>query len=341
MRHDTARTDGDLRAALDLAANWYVALPSRDLKRRPTPLTLFGRELVAWRAGDGRPVLMPRFCPHMGASLAHGRIVDGLLECPFHGWRFDGSGACVQIPGSDRIPAAAHRQPYPTVERYGYVWAWYGSPAPMFALPELPALDGSRCRRFADTTTIPVRRILEGTYDPARLAELPGLRVAGPPRLRMLTPADRTDDHGPPIPADAWLGAELRWPGHAGAPGAATRRTGAGAGEFTLRVDGWPAGQRLTCLADGVPQYRILLATTPVGPHRTVRHIALAVAKTGRLRTDLLHRVTATVPSHQERPVPDTVRPGDRQGGHTEGDEGVHLFRRYYRSWVDRVADGA
>src|SRR5689334_19872265 len=89
----------------DLAASWYVGLSSARLGRRPVPVRLFGRELVAWRDAAGRPVLAARYCPHQGASLALGKVTNGQLRCPFHGWLFDGTGTCVQIPGSTRIPA--------------------------------------------------------------------------------------------------------------------------------------------------------------------------------------------------------------------------------------------
>ncbi|MEV6347169.1 Rieske 2Fe-2S domain-containing protein [Actinoplanes sp. NPDC051851] len=338
MRHDTTRANAELQAALDLAASWYVALPSGSLTRKPASLTLFGQQAVAWRGRDGRPVLMPRACPHMGASLAHGKIVDGLLECPFHGWRFDSSGACAQIPGSDHIPAAAHRQPWPVVERYGYIWAWYGSAEPIFPLPGMTAFDAGpawyRRFRFADTVMTSVRHVLEKTYDTGHLARLSGSR-AGRPRLRILTPGEFAGDHGSPIPADAWLGAEVRLPRHPGTLTALTGLTGTGAGQVTLRVDGWPAGQRVSVLADGVPQYRMLLATTPVAPGRTVQHVATAVERTGRVRTEmaqlLMSRVTAAAAARRRRPGPESA--------HAVGDDGVRAFQRYYQSWVDRVVD--
>ncbi|MFI6132881.1 Rieske 2Fe-2S domain-containing protein [Micromonospora sp. NPDC051141] len=315
----------------DLAASWYVALPSRDLTRRPVPLTLFGRALVAWRADAGRAAVLPRACPHMGASLAHGRAIDGLLECPFHGWRFDGSGACVQITGSDRIPAAAHRQPYPTVERHGYVWVWYGSAEPMFALPELPALDTAppyRRLRRADRTTTSVRRVLERAYDPGHLAGLPGVRVEGPLRSRVLAPADLAGRHGPPVPADACFGVELLWSGR-------THRV-------TVRVDGWPAGQRISVFVDGTAQYRLLLAATPVAPDHTIRHTTMIIEGTGRIWAGLprlmTNRIRLAATSGWDRPGPGDGRRDGPPGGDPEG---VRLFRQHYRWWVDRVVDGA
>jgi hypothetical protein len=129
---------------------------------------------------------------------------------------------------------------------------------------------------------------MESTYDPGHLVELHGLGGAGPLSLRMLAPEDFPPDHGSPIPPEAWLGAELEWPRHVGQLATITKLLGANAGRFVLRVDGWPAGQRITYYLDGVPQYRLLLAVTPIDANRTVRHIAVAVERTGRFCRDLL-----------------------------------------------------
>ncbi|MER7844814.1 Rieske 2Fe-2S domain-containing protein [Kitasatospora sp. NPDC096077] len=341
--------DPRVRAELNLAASWYIAFPTSQLATRPRPLMLFGRPLVAWRDRSGHAVLMPRQCPHMGASLAGGTVVDGQLQCRFHHWRFDGTGSCVEAPGTDRIPTRAHLRRYHTIERYGYVWVWYGSEEPMFPLPELPALGADRpgYRRFrlADSTGATVRRILENTYDPDHLVALHGLEVAGPCGLRMLADPQETHEHGPPIDPTAWLGAELTWPSYTGRLGRITRRLGTNAEEFTLRVDGWPAGQRISYYADGILQYRLLLATTPIAPNRTIQHITAAVATTGPrwrdLRNYLVNRLEITFASNQDLPIFDTIEPGDRHGIYLERDRGVLRFRKYYQEWVDRVADHA
>lgn len=332
----------------NLAASWYIALPSHELKDKPKPVELFGRQLVAWRDRVGRPALISRECPHMGASLAEGKIVNGLLQCPFHHWRFEKTGACAEVPGVDRIPRAASVRSYPVVECHGYVWAWYGSREPMFPLPELPALaTGSRLRAFrlADTTRATVRRIMENTYDPDHLVALHGLEVGGPLGARMLTDPGETPDHGPLIPAEAWLGAELNWPGYVGKFGTITNLLGTNAERFVLRVDGWPSGQRVSYFADGVLQYRLLLATTPIGPNRTVQHIAVAVERNGGFWRNLVHyianRLEITFASNQDLPIFNTIEPGDRHGIYLERDRAVLRFRKYYQTWVDKVTDDA
>ncbi|GIF42974.1 hypothetical protein Axi01nite_72850 [Actinoplanes xinjiangensis] len=322
-----------------------MALPSATLGRKPRPVTLFGQELVAWRGAGGRPVIMRRHCPHMGASLARGRLVDGLLECPFHGWRFDTSGSCAAIPGSERIPAAASSPPYPVVERYGYVWVWYGGPEPIFDLPDMPSMaphtDRYRHFRLADTTNATVRRIMENTYDPDHLIELHGLEVAGHPSLRMVDDPGVFRDHGAPMSPDVWVGAELTWPRYAGRLGNITRLLGTNAGSFVLRVDGWAAGQRISYLADGAEQYQLLLAATPIAANRTVQHITVAVEKSGRRARDLfnllVNRLEITFTSNQDLPIFNTIREGDEHGIYLDSDHGVRRFRKHYQSWVDRA----
>jgi phenylpropionate dioxygenase-like ring-hydroxylating dioxygenase large terminal subunit len=113
---------------------------------RGWPLFAFGRHLVAWRGPGGEVHVQEAFCPHLGAHLGHGgTTTDGCIECPFHGWRFDGGGRNVAIPYSDRTNAKARLRTFPTVERNGVVMAWYHpdeSVAPMWEVPRFPELDG-------------------------------------------------------------------------------------------------------------------------------------------------------------------------------------------------------
>ena len=106
---------------------WYqVAFPGDLAPGEVTAVEYWSRELVLWRDTAGAFHLQDAFCPHLGAHLAYGGSVDGdLLTCPFHGWKFDGAGACTNIPYSQRTNRKAHVRTYPTVERNGLVLAWY------------------------------------------------------------------------------------------------------------------------------------------------------------------------------------------------------------------------
>ncbi len=106
---------------------WYqVAFPSDLAPGEVTAVEYWDSELVLWRDMSGTFHLQDAFCPHLGAHLAYGGTVDGdLLQCPFHGWKFDGTGACSNIPYSQRTNRKARVRTYPVVERNGFVLAWY------------------------------------------------------------------------------------------------------------------------------------------------------------------------------------------------------------------------
>jgi phenylpropionate dioxygenase-like ring-hydroxylating dioxygenase large terminal subunit len=109
---------------------WYIVARADELAPGEVmPLYCFGRDLVLYRTATGMPRLMDAHCPHLGAHLGVGGRVDGeTLQCPFHGWRFEGgSGTCVEVPYDDIdfIPKRANARAYPTLERNGMIWAWH------------------------------------------------------------------------------------------------------------------------------------------------------------------------------------------------------------------------
>ena len=87
--------------------SWFMLLYSNELATGEVkPLRYLGRELVAFRDAQGAVRVFDAFCPHLGANLGYGgKVVGDTLQCPFHGWRFDGNGRCVQVPYADKIPA--------------------------------------------------------------------------------------------------------------------------------------------------------------------------------------------------------------------------------------------
>ena len=91
---------------------WYqVAFPDDLAPGEVTAVEYWSRELVLWRDTAGAFHLQDAFCPHLGAHLAYGGSVEGdLLTCPFHGWKFDGAGACTNIPYSQRTNRKARVQ---------------------------------------------------------------------------------------------------------------------------------------------------------------------------------------------------------------------------------------
>lgn len=78
---------------------WWAACRSRDLRRRPLAVTIHGTPIVLFRADDGTAAAIEDRCPHRMAPLSAGRVRKDTIECPYHGWRFDGLGRCAAIPG--------------------------------------------------------------------------------------------------------------------------------------------------------------------------------------------------------------------------------------------------
>jgi nitrite reductase/ring-hydroxylating ferredoxin subunit len=103
------------------------------------PVKYFGEELVLYRTEGGAPHLTGAFCPHMGASLAKGKVAGEELECPYHGFRFDGEGKCVRAYGKS-VPRKAKLDTWPIREHNGFIFAWYhpDRAAPEWEIPVLP-----------------------------------------------------------------------------------------------------------------------------------------------------------------------------------------------------------
>lgn len=147
------------RHPLPVPNGWFPVAESGDLKPGETKnVHYFGRDLVVWREhGTGVPHVVDAYCAHQGAHLGVGAgapeshepgpgIVAGTcLQCPFHGWRYDGSGRCVEIPYArgERIPDRARVRGYPTMERSSLVFAWHHAldEPPQWDLPEIPEFD--------------------------------------------------------------------------------------------------------------------------------------------------------------------------------------------------------
>ncbi len=118
--------------------SWYPLCLTGDLASGAViGRDVLGTRVVAWRDADGRPVVQVAWCPHLGADLSIGEVVEGRLRCAYHHWSFDGQGACAHIPSGDRIPDAARLFTYPAAEQWGLVWMFNGE-RPDFPLPRIP-----------------------------------------------------------------------------------------------------------------------------------------------------------------------------------------------------------
>jgi len=94
---------------------------------------LDGRVIVL-RGEDSVAQVMSAYCPHLGADLAVGSVVGNTVRCAFHNWQYDGTGRCVRTAVGDPPPPTARLFRFPTVERFGLIWAFNGE-QPLFELP--------------------------------------------------------------------------------------------------------------------------------------------------------------------------------------------------------------
>jgi phenylpropionate dioxygenase-like ring-hydroxylating dioxygenase large terminal subunit len=109
---------------------WYVIAFSREvgggsLLRRQC----CDDDLVLFRSQSGEAVALYDRCPHRGVPLSQGRVVEGAVQCAYHGLEFGKDGMCTRIPTQPTIPQQMRVHSYPLVERAQFIWIWPGDPA--------------------------------------------------------------------------------------------------------------------------------------------------------------------------------------------------------------------
>jgi phenylpropionate dioxygenase-like ring-hydroxylating dioxygenase large terminal subunit len=122
---------------------WVPALLSLEVPEPDSPpvrVRILGEDLIGFRATNGEVGLVANACPHRGASLFFGRNEESGLRCVYHGWKFDVTGACVDMPSEpaeSNFKSKVHVLAYPTHEWNGYVWAFMGPPDKMYLFREI------------------------------------------------------------------------------------------------------------------------------------------------------------------------------------------------------------
>ena len=181
---------------------WFqVAYPDDLPTGEVTALRYWGRDLVLWRDDAGEFHLQDAYCPHLGAHIGIGGTVAGTdVVCPFHGWKYDGTGACTNIPYSQRGNKKAKLRTYPTVVRNGFVLAWYHpfDEPPQWDIPVVEEVGDSAWSEFYSSSyvvhTVP-QEMSENGADPAHfrfvhgtdeVAEMESYDIDGP-RSTMLS----------------------------------------------------------------------------------------------------------------------------------------------------------
>ena len=155
---------------------WYPVALSEEVKAdEPLRVEILSLKFVAFRDADGAAHVLSDTCVHRGGSLGKGWVKDGCVICPYHGWRYNGSGKCTTVPsiGYDgKPPPRAKVDSYPVQEKYGLVFAFLGD-LPEQERPTLMPNDeyDDDAWRASETMVLPVNyyyeRSIENGLDPA------------------------------------------------------------------------------------------------------------------------------------------------------------------------------
>jgi phenylpropionate dioxygenase-like ring-hydroxylating dioxygenase large terminal subunit len=155
---------------------WYAALDAAEVPTgKLVGVRRFGEDLALFRDGEGRVVCLADRCVHRGAALSAGRVRDGHVECPFHGFRYDARGRCRLIPAAGRsaeVPERFRVRAYSALEAHGFVWIFWGDEGADPASREetkTPAffndLDGFASSTFTSAWPVHYSRAVENQLD--------------------------------------------------------------------------------------------------------------------------------------------------------------------------------
>src|SRR5262245_16142437 len=159
---------------------WIPALLPEELPENDCPpvrVKLLSERLIAFRDTDGRYGLMDEFCAHRGVSLWFGRNEECGLRCPYHGWKYDVTGQCVDMPNEPEHSAFAKKvklKSYPLVARGGVLWTYMGPPEQQPPQPEwefatVPAPQSYMSKRIQECNWL---QAMEGGIDSSHVSFL-------------------------------------------------------------------------------------------------------------------------------------------------------------------------
>jgi phthalate 4,5-dioxygenase oxygenase subunit len=157
---------------------WQPVLLSSELPRPDGPamrVRLLGEDLVAFRDSSGRVGLLAANCAHRGAPLCYGRNEENGLRCVYHGWKYDVSGKCVDMPNeppASNFKDKVQHTAYPCQERGGVIWTYLGAldpppPLPAFEWLDLPADQRYMSKRMQYCNWV---QALEGEIDQSHVS---------------------------------------------------------------------------------------------------------------------------------------------------------------------------
>ena len=166
---------GDLFRSYWLPILLSEELPGNDCP--PVRVKILSERLIAFRDTEGRLGLIDEFCPHRGPSLWFGRNEECGLRCPYHGWKFDVNGQCVDVPSEPAESGYSKKiklKSYPCIEKGGVIWTYMGPaekrpPEPEFEFCVVPREQSYVSKRFQDCNWL---QSMEGGIDSSHVSWL-------------------------------------------------------------------------------------------------------------------------------------------------------------------------
>ena len=159
---------------------WLPALLADEVAEpggEPVRLQLLSERMLAFRDSDGKLGLIDEFCAHRGVSLWFGRNEEGGIRCPYHGWKYDVNGQCVEVP-SEPVESGFCKKiklkSYPLVEQGGVIWVYMGPPEhqpplPAYEFSTVPTAQSFTSKRLQECNWL---QALEGGVDSSHVSFL-------------------------------------------------------------------------------------------------------------------------------------------------------------------------
>src|SRR2546425_1555775 len=178
---------GELFRRYWLPALLATELPGPDCA--PVRVKLLGECLIAFRDTRGRLGLIEEFCAHRGVSLWFGRNEENGIRCPYHGWKYDVTGQCVDLPSEPEesgVRKNIRLKSYPAIERAGVIWAYLGPadrkpPEPAYEWTQVPPEHRVVSKRLQESNYL---QAMEGALDSIHSGFLHRYSVADDPLLK-------------------------------------------------------------------------------------------------------------------------------------------------------------
>lgn len=140
---------------------WYFAFPSEKIKKGQIKTKeILNEPVLIGRDNDGKLFAMRDICPHQAVALSAGEFDGKSVECPFHGWRFDTNGICIEVPSlcsDQKLNLCGIRsRTYPVKEVLDSIWVYFGDrPQELPEVPYAPGLDGVKYQKLTTTLQLP------------------------------------------------------------------------------------------------------------------------------------------------------------------------------------------